>query len=430
VAKNSEMLSMNFNGGLYDGIDGRRKNAVRNLSTFIYASALISIVIVTATVLAIPSIHYSSPHFNFYFPVFLDMKVVEASSANKNTTTSVTPANASLANLQNSTTRSYTDPLFGISVEYPSNWSAFEMNSPFPSNDSYVVALIRAPLENSTDKFAERILFGVQYSNLDNVTLDTYTSESLAAYRNTSGLKILESTPITLSNQPAHRIVYTDDNLEGFKLKKIQAWTVINNSRIYVITFGGEESKYSDYLPQVQNIISSFSTSNNNTINNQQLALQQETNLTFDDPAYGIKSQYPSSWIKIQPGQPSIQDDVDVIVAFLRPEVQQNISSALTRIGIGVQHLISQSISLDQYTSNQIETINRQNATMLESSETTLAGIPAHRAVFTLQDTTKLMQIWALKDEKAYIITYQANLSGYPEYLPTFQRMVESLQIA
>jgi hypothetical protein len=322
------------------------------------------------------------------------------------------------------------------------------MNSVFPSNDSYAAALLRAPLENSSDKFAERILFGVQYTNFDNVTLDTYTSDSLAAYQNASGIQILESTPMILTNQPAHSIVYTDDSLEGIKLKKIQAWTVVNSSTVYLITFGGEESKYSDYLPEVQDIISSFriiSTNNSNTIDNQQGQLQQlqaqqqriqqqpqqqERNFTFDDPSFGIKLRYPSSWMKFQPGQPSIQDNIDVVVAFLRPEAQQNISSALSRIGIGVQHPVPQNISLDQYTANQMQAINRQNATILESGKITLAGNPAHRAVFTLENTTKSMQIWTLNEGRAYFVTYQASLNDYPKNLPTFQRMVESLRIS
>jgi serine/threonine-protein kinase len=101
----------------------------------------------------------------------------------------------------------------------------------------------------------------------------------------------------------------------------------------------------------------------------------------------------------------------------------------LSRIGIGVQQLKSQNISLDQYTSNQIKTINRENATILESGKTTLAENPAHKAVFTLGNATKLMQIWTLKEDKAYIITYQANPSDFPRNLSTFQRVVESLRI-
>jgi hypothetical protein len=411
--------------------------------------------LITTTILTISShnnyYHLSSSQFSLYFP--FDMRAVEASSVLKSVT-SVTTATgtatangtSSLANVQNTTIRNYTNPLFGISVEYPSDWSAFEMNSLFPSNNSYAAALLRAPLENSSDKFAEQILFGVQYANKDNMTLDRYTSDSLAAYQNTSGIEILESTPTNLSNNPAHRIVYTDDSIEGIKLKKVQAWTVVNNSTVYVITFGGEESKYNDYLPEVQNIINSLSivgSNTNNSINGQQEQIQlqaqqqrtqqqplQQGNLTFDDPTFGIKLQYPSSWMKIQPGQPSIRDNVDIVVAFLRPEAQQNISSTLSRIGIGVQHPIPQNISLDQYTTNQLETINRQNATMLESSEATLAGNPAHSAVFALQNTTKLMQVWTLKEGNAFIITYQASLNDYPKNLPTFQRMIESLQIA
>jgi serine/threonine-protein kinase len=143
--------------------------------------------------------------------------------------------------------------------------------------------------------------------------------------------------------------------------------------------------------------------------------------------------QYSSSWTKIQPGKLSPQSNIDVVVAFLRAETQsaetQQNTSSLSRIGIGVQQVKSQNISLDQYTSNQIQAINRQNATILESGETTLAGNPAHKAVFTLENAIKLMQIWTLKGNKAYIISYQASINEYPRNLPTFHEMVESLEI-
>jgi hypothetical protein len=289
------------------------------------------------------------------------------------------------------------------------------------------MALLRAPLENSSDKFAERILFGIQYMDLNNITLDTFTSESLAAYRNSSVIQILESVPTTIASQPAHRIVYTDESVEWIILKKIQTWMIANGSRAYVITFSGEESRYFDYLPEVQSIISSFSI-NNKTVLTLQQPLKQERNLTFDDPTFGIKLQYPSSWTKIQPGQSPLQDNVDVVAAFVHLEVQQNISS-LSRIGIGVQPVKSQNLSLDQYSSNQIQAINSQNATILESGETTLAENPAHKAVFTLENATKITQIWTLKGDKAYIITYLADLNDYPKNLSTFQKIVNSLQL-
>src|SRR5919106_2605648 len=79
--------------------------------------------------------------------------------------------------------------------------------------------VLRAPLENASDKFAKRILFGIQCMDLNSVTLDTFTSESLAAYRNSSVMQLLESVPTTIASQPAHRIVYIDKTVEGIKLR-------------------------------------------------------------------------------------------------------------------------------------------------------------------------------------------------------------------
>jgi hypothetical protein len=123
---------MNFKGGLYNDIYGERKKIKQNSSSLIL-STLISIAIIT-TILATPSLHYLSSHFDIYLP--FSIKAVEASTAiAKITTTTDAANNSSLATVQNITTRNYVNPLFGISVDYPSDWSAFEMNSQFASND-------------------------------------------------------------------------------------------------------------------------------------------------------------------------------------------------------------------------------------------------------------------------------------------------------
>ena len=90
-----------------------------------------------------------------------------------------------------------------------------ELNSKFRDNVTYAVALLRAPLENTTDKYPERININMQKFKSNNVTLDTYTSEILDAYKNITGIKILGSSPTTLAGQPAHKVVYTDDRIQG-----------------------------------------------------------------------------------------------------------------------------------------------------------------------------------------------------------------------
>jgi len=400
-------------GRLNDNHTYGRTKEMQN-SLLVISLGFIPIAIIL-TIVGTSPVHYPSPALDVYLQ--LNIKSVEAASTAAATTANNTAPNVATTP-QNTDIRSYVNPVFGISSEYPSTWSAFELNSRFKDNVTYGVALLRAPLENASDKYAEAVRFGMQKFKLNNVTLDAYTSAILNAYKNATGIKILDSSPTTLAGQPAHRVVYTDDRIKDIKLKKMQVWSVLNNSKAYVITFGSEESKYDDYLPQVQNIMNSLKITGGSD------NPQEQRNLIFDDPMFGVKLQYPSSWTKIQLGQPP-RSNIDLVGAFLH---QDNKNTSISRIGIAVQPLRSQDVKLDQYTSNQLNAIKRVNATGIGDHETNIAGNPAHDAVFTLNGT-KVMQIWTLKGDKAYILAYQASPNEYNKNLPTFQRMVDSLEI-
>ena len=375
--------------------------------------SLVSLVAIL-TIAITSSIPYDlTPPLNDYFQ---PLKSVQASSATatgqNNTNTSAVDIGA-----QNYASRSYSNPVFGIKLEYPITWSAFELNSRFRDNVTFGVALLRAPLDNVSDKYAERINFNTQVFDSKNATLDAYTSSILDSYANTSGVKVLESSATTLAGQPAHKVVITDDRVEPLKLKKMQVWSVFNNSKSYVVTFGAEESKYQDYLPLFQNILNSIQVTSS-TDNP-----QEKTELPFDDPISGIKLQYPSSWAKAQLGQPP-RANVDFIAAFFH---QENRNDSISRIGVASQQLASQNVNLQQYTTNQLKAIERANATGIEDENTEIGGNPAHSAVFNLNGT-KVMQIWTLKDDKAYIFAYQANASDFSKELPNFEKIANSLK--
>ena len=408
------MLRMKLGQVDYNHTHGRRKEMQNSLAVISFALLPITVIL---TIVMTLSVHY--PSIVDVYPQF-NIKSVEAASTGTDTATAKnTAANVTTATPTSPAIRSYVNPVFGINVQYPSTWSAFELNSRYRDNVTYGVALLRAPLENASDKYAEGVRVGLQKFKSNNVTLDDYTSAILNSYKNATGVKILDSSATTLAGQPAHRVVYTDDRVEGIKLKKMQVWSVLNNSKAYVITFGSEESKYDDYLPQVQKIMDSLKITGGSD------DPQIQRDLIFDDPTFGVKMQYPSSWTKAQLGQPS-RSNVDLVGAFLHQD-NRNISS-LSRIGLAVQPLRSQDVKLDEYTSNQLKAIKRVNATGIEDKGTTIAGIPAHNAVFTINNT-KVMQIWTLKGDKAYIFAYQANPNEYTKNLPTFQNMADSLQI-
>lgn len=396
-------------GRLFDKHTCERREGMQN-TLVIMSLALASIAVILTMVMTTPV------HFDLDIYPQLDLKSVEATSTTPPTTQN-NNASTEASTAQNSASRSYANSVFGIKLEYPITWSAFELNSKFRDNATYAVALLRAPLDNASDKYAEKVNFNMQDLKSKNVTLDGYTSAILNSYKNTSGVKVLESSATTLAGQPAHKVVLTDDRVDSLKLKKMQVWSVINKSKAYVVTFAAEESKYQDYLPQFQDILNSLgiTSSSDNP--------QEETELPFDDPTSGIKLQYPSSWAKIQIGQPP-RSNVDLIVAFFH---QDNRNASISRIGVATQQLVSQNVNLEQYTNNQLKAIERVNATGIQDEQTKIANNPAHSAVFNLNGT-KVMQIWTLKGDKAYIFAYQASPNDYAKGLATFQKIANSVE--
>jgi molybdopterin-biosynthesis enzyme MoeA-like protein len=379
---------------------------LQNSHVFISLAVVSLVAILTVAITS--SIPYYDLALNDYFQ---PLKSVEASTQN-NTNTNAVDIGA-----QNSASRSYSNPVFGIKLEYPITWSAFELNSKFRDNVTSGIALLRAPLDNVSDKYAERINFNTQVFDSKNATLDAYTSSILNSYANTSGVKMLESAATTLAGQPAHKVVFLDERVDPLKLKKMQVWSVFNNSKSYVVTFGAEESKYQAYLPLFQEILKSIQVTS--SIDNP----QEKTELPFDDPISGIKLEYPSSWAKAQLGQPP-RANVDFIAAFFH---QQNRNDSISRIGVASQQLASQNVNLQQYTANQLKAIERANATDIKDQVTKIGGNPAHSADFNLNGT-KVKQIWTLKDGKAYIFAYQADPSNFSKELPNFEKIANTLK--
>jgi len=424
-------------------------------SLAVISFALLPIAIIL-TFVSTSLVHYLPSTLDVYLQ--FNIKSVEASKAATTTTTNTTSAADAP---QSATTRSYVNPVFGISVKYPSTWSAFDLNARFRDNATYAVALLRSPLENASDKYAERVNFAMQKMKLNNMTLDAYTSKILDGYRNATGIKIQDSAATTLGGQPAHRIVYTDDSVKDNKLKKIQVWTVVNNSKAYVITFGAEESKYNDYLSDVQNILSSFKITTGSSDNSSQ---EQRNHLTFYDPMFGVKLEYPSSWTKTQPGLPLDNRTLVFIVSFIAPrpaisipdnENNSSSNSSAATINVGINDLArfisgkrnsptsfnnnntsnntgntgNRDLTLAEYSSRQVDLIKQLGAELRSSIKTTVAGLPGQQVYYVVDKGLLIIQAWTLNEGKAYHIVLSANdPDTFVANLPVFYEMIQSMQ--
>ena len=148
--------------------------------------------------------------------------------------------------------------------------------------------------------------------------------------------------------------------------------------------------------------------------------------LTYDSPDYGIRIKYPADWTKEE-------QVMGAVVAFFAP--REGASDVLQEnVNILVQDLSAQPMTLDEFTELSVGQTEQliTDASILDSSAATLGGNPGHKLVFTGKQgeyDLKWLQVWTIKDDKAYIISYTAEIDTYSAFLKTAEEMIESFEI-
>jgi hypothetical protein len=182
-------------------------------------------------------------------------------------------------------------------------------------------------------------------------------------------------------------------------------------------------------------------TTTSTTISKQQaLAQTNDDNSTFklyEKPTFGIRVQYPSDWEKVEPGEISDESSFNIIVGFVSPKESVSDTSPPAALSIGIHNLSSsssyQNTTLDQYTDVHVNAIRREQESLIESTTTTLSASNnntlAHKVVYVNSQGQEVMQVWTIKENKAYHITYAADVARYPDYLPLAQKIIDSFEI-
>lgn len=150
--------------------------------------------------------------------------------------------------------------------------------------------------------------------------------------------------------------------------------------------------------------------------------------LTYENPTYRIRIQYPSDWEKLEFSQRNI-------VVIFRSQPENASDTKLENLLIQVGNLPSQNIPLDEVVRANINNLKQSliDFELIELNATTLSGNnPAHKVVYTNregEDELKTMQVVSIKEDKIYLITYTAEASRYDRYLPIIQKMIDSFRI-
>jgi len=148
--------------------------------------------------------------------------------------------------------------------------------------------------------------------------------------------------------------------------------------------------------------------------------------LTYESYTYGIRMKYPIDWTKEE-------QFLGLVVSFFSPQESAS-DDFLENLNVVVEDLFVQPMTIDEYTELSIDQVKKivTDISAIDSSFTTLDGNSARKLVYSGKQgiyDIKYMQILTIKDNKAYVITYTAEINKYTYFLGRIQEMVNSFEI-
>jgi hypothetical protein len=156
---------------------------------------------------------------------------------------------------------SYIDPTFKFKISYPSNltkYGVLNLNIHKTTNIGHEsLGEVAFGLPKSSGTFLT-ISFGKEPGNF---LLKDYVAAEINFLSRYMGFKQVESIPMSLGGNPAHRIVYIYDIVKnGGEVKQGKSMEIITvrNSWPIFVEYRGSLSDYQKYLPLAQKIIDSF----------------------------------------------------------------------------------------------------------------------------------------------------------------------------
>jgi eukaryotic-like serine/threonine-protein kinase len=154
--------------------------------------------------------------------------------------------------------------------------------------------------------------------------------------------------------------------------------------------------------------------------------------LTYVNPQDGFKIQYPSNWEKIEFSRGIVEENRSILVNFISP--LEDASDVFREYFIIEKGNLSSHLSVKQYVDRHINTKKTlPNFKLIESSPILVAGKPAYKIVFTYSNpevgTSKTMEILAASADKIYLLSFNADVQKYSDYLLAIDRMIKSFQL-
>lgn len=166
------------------------------------------------------------------------------------------------------------------------------------------------------------------------------------------------------------------------------------------------------------------------------LEKQNETFLTYENPNYEIRIEYPSNWERDD--IPDTFGNLAVLVSFLSPLEPDSMDNFQENLNIVSSNPLPLGVNtLEAFANTNVREVTEgfEDAQLDRLTPTTLKGNNNSQAMLAEYTNRiqglelKQMQVYTLEDDKGYVITYTAEASKYAAYLPTIQKMIDSFKI-
>ena len=147
---------------------------------------------------------------------------------------------------------------------------------------------------------------------------------------------------------------------------------------------------------------------------------------TYSNAPFGFTMQYPSNWSRTEL---SHNNSAVLIVVFRTPSILGSLNI------LSINHISAKNATLPALVNAYIAHLRQSGKLLgpLSSTQTSLAGNPATRLVYTTISPQGvkfgLLQEISLIGNKTFFITYGSPTPSYPTYLPAVQRMIESIRL-
>jgi hypothetical protein len=152
--------------------------------------------------------------------------------------------------------------------------------------------------------------------------------------------------------------------------------------------------------------------------------------MLYENPTYGFMITYPNDWTMKEAGPNSM----GLVAGFLPPG--EDMDNPMDYVTVQIEDLPpEQKITLGEYTGSIFNNLESTypDFQILSEGDMIMSGAPAHVIAYSATDEQtpyQIMLAYAIRDNRAYIITYYALAEKYSNLENAAKEMINSFELA